>query len=630
MINYYIRENLEYREQNSFEIKPMGMENNLNQTVLNRLLTRVEKPARYIGGEYNSIVKEHADVRFALLFPDVYEIGMSHLGSRILYHVLNREEGIACERAFAPWPDLEQVLREEHEPLFSLETKRPLGEFNILGFSLLYEMCYTNILQMLDLSGLALLAKDRLESDPLVICGGPCACNPAPVAPFLDAVLIGDGEEIVLDLVRAVRRAKAEKKSKAELLKELSQIRGIYVPSLKTEQTTVVRRIVSDLDSTPFTGKPIVPYLNIVHDRVALEVMRGCTRGCRFCQAGYIYRPIRERKSDTVMELAHEQIDSTGYDEVSLLSLSTGDYSEVHQLVPQIIREMEAGKVSVSLPSLRVDSELANDLCVMQTVRKAGLTFAPEAGTQRLRDVINKNVTQEDVLRATQDAFSAGWSSVKLYFMIGLPTETDEDILGIAELARKISGQFHQLPKEGRGKGLRLNVSVSTFVPKPFTAFQWCGQVAPDEIRRKQDLLRAALKGVRGVELNCHYSLLSVLEAAFSRGDERLSEVLLRAYELGCRFDAWTEQFQPKAWAKAFADCGLSEQEYAQREYALDEPLPWDFVDMLVTKSYLKQEYERACSGAVTPDCREHCNGCFGARSATECRMQERVTGNKL
>ena len=608
----------------------MGLDNNLNQTVLNRLLTRVEKPARYIGGEYNSIVKEHADVRFALLFPDVYEIGMSHLGSRILYHVLNEAEGVACERAFAPWPDLEQVLREEHEPLFSLETKRPLGEFDVLGFSLLYEMCYTNILQMLDLSGVALLAKDRRESDPLVICGGPCVCNPTPIAPFMDAVLIGDGEEIVLDLVNAVRCAKAEGKNKAELLQELSQIRGIYIPSLKTEQTTVVRRIVRDLDATPFTGKPIVPYLNIVHDRVALEVMRGCTRGCRFCQAGYIYRPIRERKSDTVMELARQQIGCTGYDEVSLLSLSTGDYSEVHKLVPQIIHEMEAGKVSVSLPSLRVDSELANDLSVMQTVRKAGLTFAPEAGTQRLRDVINKNVTEEDILRATQDAFSAGWSSVKLYFMIGLPTETDEDILGIAELARKINWQFYQLPKEQRGKGLRLNVSVSTFVPKPFTAFQWCGQVAPDEIRRKQDLLGTALKGVRGAELNCHYSLLSVLEAAFSRGDERLSGVLLRAYELGCRFDAWTEQFQPKAWAQAFADCGLSEQEYAQREYALSEPLPWDFVDMLVTKNYLKREYERALVGDITPDCRERCNGCFGARYDTDCRMQENTAGGNV
>ncbi len=593
----------------------------LDQTVLNRLLSRVEKPARYIGGEWNSIVKDTAEVRFALLFPDVYEIGMSHLGSRILYHVMNERDGIACERAFAPWPDLEQVLREEHLPLFSLETKRPLKEFDIIGFSLLYEMCYTNILQMLDLSGVPLLAKDRAESDPLVVCGGPCACNPLPVAPFMDAVMIGDGEEMVLDLVEAVRRAKRSGKSKVELLKELSGIRGVYVPSLRTEDTKVVRRIVKDLDKAAFTGDPVVPYLNIVHDRVALEVMRGCTRGCRFCQAGYIYRPVRERKSETVMELARRQIGCTGYDEVSLLSLSTGDYSEVHELVPQIIREMEAGKVSVSLPSLRVDSELANDLSVMQTVRKAGLTFAPEAGTQRLRDVINKNVTEEDILRATLDAFSAGWNGVKLYFMIGLPTETDEDILGIAQLARKISAQFYTLPKEQRGKGLRLNISVATFVPKPFTAFQWCGQIPPDEIRRKQELLRGALKGIRGAELNCHYSLLSVLEAAFSRGDEKLADVLLRAYELGCRFDAWTEHFRPAAWSQAFADCGLSEQDCAQRNYLPEEPLPWDFVDMLVTKSYLRKEYERALAGETTPDCRETCNGCFGARYETDCRI---------
>ncbi|MEN6594614.1 MAG: TIGR03960 family B12-binding radical SAM protein [Clostridiaceae bacterium] len=592
----------------------------MNQTVLDRMLSRVEKPARYIGGEWNSVVKENAETRFALLFPDVYEIGMSHLGSRILYHALNSEEGVACERAFAPWPDMEQALKDEREPLFSLETKRPLKEFDILGFSLLYEMCYTNILQMLALSYIPLRASDRGEDDPLVICGGPCACNPEPIAPFMDAVLIGDGEEMVLDLVRAYREAKAASKSKAELLKTLSGIRGFYVPSLKTAETRVVRRIVRNLDAAPFTGEPIVPYLNIVHDRVSLEVMRGCTRGCRFCQAGYIYRPVRERRSDTLMQQARQQIACTGYDEVSLLSLSTGDYSDVHTLVPQIIREMERGKVSVSLPSLRVDSELANDFSVMQTVRKAGLTFAPEAGTQRLRDVINKNVTEEDILRAAQDAFAAGWSSVKLYFMIGLPTETDEDILGIAALSRMIAQRFYQLPKEQRGKGLRLTVSVSTFVPKPFTAFQWCGQVPSEEIRRRQELLKTAIRGIRGAELHCHFSELSVLEAAFSRGDEQLSSVLQRAYELGCRFDAWTEHFQPKAWAQAFSDCGLSASDYAERAYDLEEKLPWDYVDMLVTKDYLKKEFLRSQQGETTPDCREHCHACFGGRSDADCR----------
>jgi len=593
----------------------------LKESVLNRLLARVEKPARYIGGEWNSIVKERADVRFALLFPDVYEIGMSHLGSRILYHVLNGEEGVACERAFAPWPDMERALTEENERLFSLETKRPLGEFDVLGFSLLYEMCYTNILQMLDLSGVPLRSAGRGEDDPLVICGGPCACNPEPIAPFMDAVLIGDGEEMTLELVRAVKRAKDEGRSKRELLKELSGMRGVYVPSLKTAETKVVRRIVHDLDKTPFTGEPIVPYLGIVHDRVALEVMRGCTRGCRFCQAGYIYRPVRERKSETVMELARQQVSCTGYDEVSLLSLSTGDYSEVHKLVPQIIREMQAGRVSVALPSLRVDSVLANDLSVMQTVRKAGLTFAPEAGTQRLRDVINKNVTEDDIMRAAADAFEAGWSGVKLYFMIGLPTETDEDVLGIVELAKKISARFYAMPKEKRGRGLRMTVSVSTFVPKPFTAFQWCAQVSPDEIRRRQELLRGAIKGVRGAQLKCHYSDLSVLEAAFSRGDGKLADVLERAYVLGCRFDAWTEHFRPDAWERAFAENDARAADYAERAYAPDAPLPWDFVDMLVTREYLLREWERAQRGETTPDCREKCNGCFGARYETDCRI---------
>ena len=605
----------------------------MTELELTKLLRDVQKPGRYTGGELNSVMKkrDEVDVRFAFCFPDTYEIGMSHLGMKILTALINRLPWAWCERAFAPWVDMEAALLREGQPLFALESRDPLSDFDVVGFTLQYELCYTNMLQMLRLSGIPLLSKERHELKNLVVVGGPCTCNAEPIADFADVVFLGEGEENLVEFLTLYREFKLAGRTKEDFLKEAAGITGVYVPSLydvsyredgtirsvapKDNAPYPIRKaVIEDLDHVFYPENFVVPFIETVHDRAVEEVLRGCIRGCRFCQAGMIYRPFREKSPETVSKQAKSLCDTTGYDEISLSSLSTSDYSRLDELLSRLLEWSEPDKVGLSLPSLRIDSFSPELLEKISRVRKSGLTFAPEAGSQRMRDVINKNLTEESILKTCALAFAGGHTSVKLYFMLGLPTETMEDIEAIGVLAQKIVNLYYSMPERPKGKSVQVSVSLATFVPKPHTPFQWAPQDRLEEIRKKQEHLVHSIQ-TRKVRVSWHESLTSVLEAVFARGDRRLSAVLQRAVELGCRLDGWGECFDPQKWERAFSDCGLSMDFYANRERAYDEVLPWDHLDYYITKDFLKRENEKAKRAETTSNCREHCSGCGASRS---------------
>jgi radical SAM family uncharacterized protein len=596
---------------------------------IEEILYKVEKPSRYIGGEINSYKKEIMEntIRFGFAFPDIYEVGMSHLGMHIIYNLLNQIDDVYCERIFSPWIDLEEILRKENVPLFTLETQSPIDQMDFIGFTLQYELSYSNILNILDLGNIPLKSSDRNSSHPIIIAGGPCAYNPEPLAEIIDVFVLGESEEVLMEIMDVYRNVKTEDLSRQEFLEKISEIQGVYIPSFyeveynddntiknfKPKQDRypikIKKRIIKELDDIFYPEKVIVPYTDVVHDRAMIEIFRGCTRGCRFCQAGMIYRPIRERKSEKALELADKLLKSTGYEEISISSLSTSDYSQLNELVRSLIDNYLSKKIGVSVPSLRLDSFSIKLIEEIQKVRKTGLTFAPEAGTQRLRDVINKGITEKDLTEATANAFELGWNSVKLYFMIGLPTETYKDLDGIVDLGYKVVDIYYDTPKEKRGKGLNVTISTSSFVPKPFTPFQWEPQDTTETLVEKQNYLKDKLRH-RNIIYNYHDSKTSFLEAVFARGDRKLSDVLIKAWEMGCKFDGWQEHFRYETWIKAFDECGIDPSFYANRKRKYDEILPWDHIDIGVTKKYLINENEKSKEGKLTQDCRSQCTGC--------------------
>ena len=619
----------------SQKMRNVGKNNFMRKLALSdEILLKISQPARYIGGEVNMVKKDPSKVavRFAMCFPDVYEIGMSHLGIQVLYDMFNRRDDVYCERVYSPWMDLDPIMREQKIPLFAVESQDPIKNFDFLGITIQYEMCYTNILQVLELSQIPLHAEDRTEEDPIVIGGGPCTYNPEPIAPFFDLFYMGEGEVVYFDLIDRYKEIKARGGSRKEFLEQAAQIPGIYVPGFydvtyKEDGTieamtpnnphapqTVSKQLVMDMSDTWYPEKPVVPYLRATQDRVVLEIMRGCIRGCRFCQAGMVYRPVRERSLEELKRLARTMLKSTGHEEISLSSLSSSDYTKLEGIVNFLIDEFDGKGVNVSLPSLRIDAFSLDVMSKVQDVKKSSLTFAPEAGSQRLRNVINKGLTEENILNGSAEAFKGGWNRVKLYFMLGLPTETVEDMQGIAELSEKVAEVYYDtVPKEQRHGKVQVTASTSFFVPKPFTPFQWAPMCTKEQFLERASIVNHRMKEMlnkKSLRYNWHEADVTVLEGVLARGDRRVAAVIEEAYRQGAIYDSWSEYFNNDIWMKAFETCGVDIDFYTTRERSLDEVFPWDFIDAGVTKDFLKREWANAQAETVTPNCRMRCSGC--------------------